>query len=760
MSLIRTTRRSRFLLIGLALLPLVSGCRKSADAHFQKANDYLAKSQLPEAIVEYRAALQVDSKRGDIRKKLADTYLQNHDGVNALRESVRAADLLPDDAAAQLQAGNLLLAARSFEDAKGRADRVLALEPKNVNGQILLGNALAGLKNLDKAIAEYEEALALDPTQDRASSGLGVLQFVSGKRDEAEATFKKAVEMSPKSVPARMALANFFWASGRAPEAEQTLKETLSLAPDDVAANRALGAFYMASGRAKEAEPYFQSLANGMDPSARVTLADYYIATRRLDDAEKLLRALTSQKETHVVATTRLAAVLAAKGQWAQGLTTVEGLLAKEPKETAARLVYARLLELAGKPTEALAAATTIVTDDPTSPLVGDAYVEIGQIEAKRDHTEDATKAFQEALKRQSQSVGANLGLAGVHLSIGELDKARTYAQAAIAAQPRDVRGHVAMVRVLLAQHDMARARDELAMLQKEFPNALTVLDLLAAEQMAGRQTDAARASYTKALQIAPDDLEALTGLIALDFAGGRATDAVSRLEASLKRTQPSGELYMIAGQTYAAAKNPEKAEEMLKRAIETEPSRLAAYGLLGRLYMGQHRLDDARAQFQRIADGNPKSASARTMLGMILEAQHRLPEAEVEYQKVLALDPHAVVAANNLAWLYVASNRNLDQALQLAQTAVQQLTDEPHVNDTLGWIYYRKNMASAAVRHLESSVRKDATDPSSHYHLGMAYVQAGDLDRGKKELQRALAFKTEFDGAADARNMLARLGS
>jgi tetratricopeptide (TPR) repeat protein len=747
------------LIFGLILMSLATGCRQSADAHFRKADDYAAKLRLPEAIVEYRSALQVDPKRGDIRRKLADAYVRNHDPADALREYVRAADLLPNDPAVQLQAGNFLLAASAFEDAKGRADKVLKLEPRSLDGQILLGNALAGLKDIDGAIAEYEEAIALDPTQGRAYLGLGALQLVSGRRAEAEATFRTAIEIAPKSVPARMALANFFWASNRASEAERTLKDALALAPDDAAANRALGLFYLSANRAPEAEPYFKALASGSDPSAGVTLADYYVAVHRLDDAEKTLRGLTSKKETHIVATTRLAALLAAKGQGDQGLTIVQDLLAKEPKETAARLVHARLLGLKGKADEALAETRAIVADAPNSPLVVDAYVDIGWMEARRDHTEDAIKAYEEALKRKSRSLGASLGLGTVYLSTGSVDKASTYAQAAIRAQPNDVRARALMVRVLLAERDVSQAHEALASLKKDFPNAPVVLDLVAAQQQADHQTEAARASYAQASQIAPDDLEALSGLVNLDLAARRPAEAVSRIETALKRAQPSGELYMVAGQTYAAANNAAKAEEMLKRAIETEPSRLRAYGLLGQLYISQRRLDDARLQFQQIAEQNPKSTSARTMLGMLLEAQHRLTDAEQQYQKVLALDAHAAVAANNLAWLYVASNRNLDQALQLAQGAQQQLSDEPHVNDTLGWIYYRKNMPSSALRHLEASVRKDAGDPTTHYHLGMAYVQLGDLDKGKKELQRALTFKAEFDGIAEARTTLSQLG-
>jgi len=146
-------------------------------------------------------------------------------------------------------------------------------------------------------------------------------------------------------------------------------------------------------------------------------------------------------------------------------------------------------------------------------------------------------------------------------------------------------------------------------------------------------------------------------------------------------------------------------------------------------------------------------------MLGMLLELEQRQPEAEQQYQKVLGFDPRAAVAANNLAWLYVSSNRNLDAALRFALVAQEQLPDEPHVNDTLGWIYYRKSMGAAAIRHLESSVRKDASDPTTHYHLGMAYAQAHDLVRARKELQTALALRADFEGAADARKTLSGLG-
>src|SRR5205823_1799944 len=97
--------------------------------------------------------------------KLGDSYIAVNDPRNAMREYVRAADLLPDDVSAHVKAGQLLLLARQFEDAKTQAERAIVLDRKNVDAQILRGNALAGLKDFDAAMTEFQDAIALDPTQ-------------------------------------------------------------------------------------------------------------------------------------------------------------------------------------------------------------------------------------------------------------------------------------------------------------------------------------------------------------------------------------------------------------------------------------------------------------------------------------------------------------------------------------------------------------------------------------------------------------------
>jgi len=542
------TTRSICTLIVLCAVTAARCGKPSADELARRAQTYAAQSRWPEAVLEYRLAVQADPKRGDIREKLASALVESHDTANALREYVRAADLLPNDVGAQLQAGNALLLSAAFEDAKTRATRALALEPKSAEAQILLGNAEAGLRDFDGAVADYQEALALNPSQDSAYMNIGTIQLVRGQRDQAEASFRKAVEVAPKSVTARMALANFLWSTGQAPEAEGVLREALALDPANLTANRALGVFYLASNRLAEAEPYFKTIADHANTTAAtIGLADYYVIVKRFADARRILDEAAKKPDGYVSATVRLAAIDGVEGQRAQGLTRLKDVLQKYPKDSSARLVNSRLLLLEGRREDALADARQIVTNDPNGAATSEAYLLIGRIKASIDRPDEAIKAYEGVLKRQVRPLAADLALAGLYLDRHALDRAFTYVQQARTIDSRNPVARSLNVRILLAKNDKTKAEVELASLRLDFPNSPTVLDLEGGFDLANRQIDQARVSFGKALQLAPTDLEALAGLVSIDAGTGHPKDAVARIETAEKTIEPTAAFLMLA---------------------------------------------------------------------------------------------------------------------------------------------------------------------------------------------------------------------
>jgi len=136
----------------------------------------------------------------------------------------------------------------------------------------------------------------------------------------------------------------------------------------------------------------------------------------------------------------------------------------------------------------------------------------------------------------------------------------------------------------------------------------------------------------------------------------------------------------------------------------------------------------------------------------MIVEAQQNTANAKARYITILQRHPRAAVASNNLAWIYAEEGRNLDEALELARTAAEALPDRPEVLDTLGWVYYRKEMAALAVGQFERSIAQDATNPIYHYHLALALAKNGDTIRARRAAEVALQLKPDY---VDARRLL-----
>ena len=184
-----------------------------------------------------------------------------------------------------------------------------------------------------------------------------------------------------------------------------------------------------------------------------------------------------------------------------------------------------------------------------------------------------------------------------------------------------------------------------------------------------------------------------------------------------------------------------------MRRVIEVDPSNLGAYELLGRNYIDQRKLDEAQREFEALLAVNPRSVGAQTVIGMLLHSKSKVDEAAKAYEKALEIDRSAAVAANNLANIYADRNQNLDDALKLAQTAAEKLPEEAAVTDTVGWVYYKKQLPTLAVPQFEKCVQKSPNNPLFHYHLGLAYALAGDTAKARGSARTVAAHQPVVRG-------------
>lgn len=740
------------LFAGLMLLAACSTPQEAAREHVRRGDRYLAEKKVAEAVLQYRNAVERDPDSGEARKKLADLYARSGNLKAALSQYVRAADLLPDDAEAQLSAGTLLLATRQFEDAGQRAEKILARDPGNVNAHVLKANALAGLRDLNAAITELEEAISLDRERTTTYANLGAFEAARGRHHEAEAAYLKAITVAPNSVAPRLAIANYYWATGRMKEVEENLNAALRIDPKNVAAHRAMGMFHVVSGNPRDAETHLKAVAEGSEEAApRLTLADFYLSQSRPNDATPLLEELAKRPASFAAATARLAAVVYGRGDREKAHAMLDSVLAKEPSNVQVMFLKGSWQLSEGRVDDARKTADAALKAGPESVQ---AHQLAGTIYASKGQVEEAIAEFQEVVKLNPKAAAAQLQLARLHELTGGHQQARQHAQDAVKLAPRSGAARSALVRSLIGTGDLAAADRELEPLLRAARDTYEVQLLVGRIALGRRDYAGAQSAFERAVAADAAGIEALAALAVLDAGNNRLPRARDRVATALKKKPSDPALLVLSARLDAAAGELSAAEQTLRRVIDASPDYLAAYETLGRLYVRQKNLDAALHEYELLTARRPRAVGPPTMVAMLHQARGRSHEARAAYQRVLEIDSRAVVANNNLAYMYAEEEKELDVALQMAQAAKAARPDDPDVNDTLGWVFYKKGMPAQAVGPLLQSIRTQPANPLYHYHLGLVYLRAGDRDKAKASLERALSLGY-FPEAAAARKAL-----
>ena len=332
------------------------------------------------------------------------------------------------------------------------------------------------------------------------------------------------------------------------------------------------------------------------------------------------------------------------------------------------------------------------------------------------------------------------------------------YARDVLTVEAGNPEARLLLARTQIAKGEIAEAGRTVVALVKEVPSVAAVHTTNGALQYAKRNRPAAREAFVRALMLTPGDLGALQWLVMLDLEEKKPADARARMDARLEETPEDARVLLLAARTHASTGDVATAERYLRRAVAADPLLLDAYGSLTQLYVAQGTLPQARAEFGEVVKRQPESVAARTVLGMLYEMEGKDADAEREYETALALDQRAGIAANNLAWILAETDRDLNRALALAQTAYAQLPDDARIQDTLGWVYFKKGMYPQAVDQLQRAANADARNPMTHYHLGLALVRSGNSQRGTAALREALRLNPTFEKAADAQKTLAQM--
>ena len=785
------------LALSLAGIPACQDPAERVEEHRSRGDAALAEGRHDDAIIEYKNLLQIEPNDAAAHYGLARSYLGVRQGRQAFWELQETVRLAPDHFDARLQYAQLLMAGsqENREQALEQIEAVLEADEARWIAWLLKGQALYSLGRHDEARLALQTCLEHGPEESAALFGLAEFHRTQGERDRAEPLYRKLAELEA-SAPAWQALARFLADDReREADAEAAYRKALELAEpaERTKAHRQLASFFFARERLDEAETVLrQGIETEEDDFELLyTLAQLYAARGDPDGADALLLEAVEARPGDARLLLAVSDYRELRGDLAGAIEAAEQAVAANPDDQRTKLRRAELLlthgfgqrdaERIAKGRAALNAVLAREPDLPEAlyvrsrvhiseqdyeqavatlrrvldrrPAWARAHMMLGNALALLGDRFGARSELARALELDPGMVAAQRGLARLHAELGDDEAAVELGRRALRSAPHDTELHLSVSQSLVRLGRADEATDQLERIPASQRNAETWFAVgrleLARGDLAGARRDLLRAHA-----LYPTRFEILRALLRLDVREGRLADSAERIQAALVEAPTDARLMQLAGEVALRVGNGPAAEKAFRRAIELDPNDLAAYQNLVSYMLATGRPQEVLHTFQRARDANPNSGVVHLQLGVLYEGRGRIRDAIPRYEEALRLDPSLVVAKNNLAYLLSEQGDDLDRALDLAQDAKAVLPDNPLVSDTLGWVLYKKGVASAAVGYLLEAERGLPDGAAQlgevRLHLALAH-EANDQPAEAREVAARALRDLEAQGAAGA---------
>ncbi|HXG83358.1 MAG TPA: tetratricopeptide repeat protein [Pyrinomonadaceae bacterium] len=788
--------RFKFLLLAFLLgvgLTFMSCSSQSKEKHLARGEEYLQKRKYTEAVMEFRAVADIDKNSAEAHWGLARAFENLGQFYETIGELQQVIDLKPENLEAKIKLGNYYLLTeppQTFETEKILED-VFARDANFIEAHILKASLFAAQKKSEKEVLDVlNHAVALDPNRVETYMSLARYFMQTDNAADAERAINKGVSVNPNRALGYLEYGRFLGYAARGAEAEAQFRRAIEIEPKNIEAREAIAEFFFNSRELAKAEQSYKELVSIQEnsPEARIQLADFYAAVNQDDEAVRVFNEILTDTPEYVRARYRLGEIYLERRETERVGEQVEELLKLNEADAEALMLRARVRLQENQPDEAVKDLEDVLKKQPSQKnalfFMTQARLALGQIDQARAFIGDLEKYHPNYLRTRLLKIQAGFASGEPETALREsnalleaVERAQPSAETS-AVQLEDLLARALTARGLanLELGKLAEARADLQQVQKRSPNSAAAAVNLAKVFAAENNLPEAARLYNDALAKDGKNFDALNGLVGVLTVQNQFAEAHAQIDKAIRENigqkSASAALRYLKSDVFTAEKNPAAAEGELKASIETDDQYLPAYSAYAALLIARSQIDEGVAQYKKIVEKKP-SAAVYTLLGMLEEARNNSAEVEKNYRKALEIEPDAPVAANNLAWFIAAGNSanqgNLDEALQLAQKTVNKHPNVAGYYDTLGWVYYKKQLYSPAIEHLKKAIALDESEavrtnkpvnPAYRMRLGTALASAGDKFSARRELEISLqnAGGLSQREMQDAKNLLASL--
>jgi tetratricopeptide (TPR) repeat protein len=405
--------------------------------------------------------------------------------------------------------------------------------------------------------------------------------------------------------------------------------------------------------------------------------------------------------------------------------------------------------------------------------------------------TSGAIEALEAKIAADPNDYMAHFDLGRAFFNRNDFDRARQQFEWVAENRPEFLPARTALAQLALRRDDVDTALKSALEILQTAPDNTTAQLLAAAGYLRKGDAGAARTQLNQLLEKNPRSVDALLEMGVLELKQLRYEEAEKQFRTAFAADPSNVRGIRGVAETWFQRNEPDRAVQVLSAAYRERPARKDLMKELANAEQRAMRFDEAIRDYQALAplfadnpieqadvyshlancnsargDVNGAINNSRKAAGLVpdnavynsqvagfLNTAGKYPESIASYRTAMQLKPNDPVVMNNLAFLIVKTGGDLDEALALAGRARELRPDMSEIQDTVGWIYFKKNSLDNALQIFEQLVQKPG-NASYHYHYGAVLAKKGSTEEALKQLRLAL----QFNPAADERGQIMEL--
>lgn len=799
-------------LIVLTCLAL-AGCKSDAeraDEYFQSGLELLEAGDVDRAIVEFRNVFALEENHFEARMAMGNMHIEQGNLGAAYGQFLRVAEQYPDAFEARRTLAELAFVDGSWDEFARHGGAVVDMRPEDVRVRVIdLGlqyreAVLAEDSPARQALIAPAEAILSDLPDSQILNNLLLDSYMrDNKLNDALVRMDVLIAQKPENrqlYTRRLALlAQMQDADGL----ETQLREMVELFPGDNEIQSMVLRFYISQQRLDEAEAFLREISDPADedPGLFLSLINFVAQTGGQDAARvEIERAIEVNPNPN-----RFRGMLALMnfqaGEQEQAIADMEMILADadpaldETQEI--KIILARMLVGTGNQVGARRLVEEVLSQNASN-------VEALKMQAswqlQADEVDEAIANLRIALDTAPEDVQVMNLMYEAYARLGNSDLAREYLAQAVQASGNAPEPSLRYARLLIEEERYLPAEDVLLPALRQASGNIELLDILG--QLYLRMEDIPRATQvietlkrvnTEQARTVANGLQAqvlnrqggteealayLESLASGEDAGLRERLALLRARLQVGKTD---EALTMAQEL--AAQNPDDitfkqvlagaqaangdltgAEVSLREVTAAAPAQAEqAWLQLARIAARQGDVAKADAIVDEAIEATGRSANIMWAKAGMLEREADIDGAIAIYEELYAQNSSSLVVANNLASL-LSTYRDDPESLERAWVVGRRLqgTDNPALQDTYGWLLFRRGQFEEALPYLESAAAA-LEDPIVEAHLGFAYVALERNEEALVQMQKAVDMAGPADTRAriqEARSEITRLRS